>query len=278
MDFLIRHWAPLLRRYPSPFPVSTIGYIGRKTEWVRTTFPTCNYSFILSGGGEYRRGGRRWKFAAPAVLMQWPGDPVAYGPADGHESWEELYVVYPGRLVGAFRKMGFVHTDKPIWRIQDVRRLLERCEELQQAMGDGAVEGSADRVDRICESMILDSLLGQSHPEPDPAERAVAAIRQQVRRRLSQEVDWDEVAARQGLSPATFRRRWKQVVRVAPGQYLQSLRIREAKRLLVETRKAVAEVAAACGYGDPLYFSRAFRKETGVTPRDYRKVHRQPEP
>lgn len=273
MDFLIKHWAPLSRRYPSPFPVSTVGYIGRKESWVRNAFPTCNFSFVLSGGGEYRRAGRTWAFSAPAVLMQWPGDPVEYGPCGGHEFWEELFLIYPPRLMAAFRRAGFVRPDKPFWRVQDAVRLMERCEELQRAVSDAAVEGASDRVDRICESMILESLLGESHPEPDPADLSVQAIRQVVRQRMGGVVDWDELAARHGLSPATFRRRWKNILHIPPGQYLQGLRFREAKRLLVETGRRVADIAAACGFEDPLYFSRCFRRETGMTARDYRKLH-----
>lgn len=276
MDFLIRHWVPGVRRYPSPFPVSAIGYVAEKKDWVRNTFLTCNFSFILSGGGEYRRGGRVWAVTAPAVLTQWPDEPLEYGPSGAHPSWEELYVIYARSAMKGFRQAGFVRDDKPLWRIRDAGRLIERCEELRRVFAEKGAEGTTDRVDRICEAMILESLLGESRPEPDPQERAVLAIRQRIRQMIPRPVQWQQLADQHGLSMATFRRRWLDVVGMPPGRYLQGLRIGEAKRLLVETRRTVAEIAGDCGYADPLYFSRSFRAETGVSPSDYRKLHRQP--
>jgi AraC family transcriptional regulator of arabinose operon len=49
-----------------------------------------------------------------------------------------------------------------------------------------------------------------------------------------------------------------------------TLRMREARRLLVETDLTVAEVARKVGFEDPLYFSRCFRHLTGVPPSHYR--------
>jgi AraC-like DNA-binding protein len=54
------------------------------------------------------------------------------------------------------------------------------------------------------------------------------------------------------------------------------LKIEEACRLLVETRKKVGEIAEVLGFSDPLYFSRRFRLETGVTAAEYRNTHQSP--
>ena len=53
-------------------------------------------------------------------------------------------------------------------------------------------------------------------------------------------------------------------------EYLRTVRIQHACRLLREGDRTVAETAAACGFRDALYFSRVFREETGLSPRDYR--------
>lgn len=53
-------------------------------------------------------------------------------------------------------------------------------------------------------------------------------------------------------------------------------RLEEACRLLVETRLKIGEIAAAAGFRDPLYFSRRFRLETGVTAAAYRRSHQSP--
>lgn len=53
------------------------------------------------------------------------------------------------------------------------------------------------------------------------------------------------------------------------GSYIAQAKINTAKELLLSSYKNVTQVAASLGYRDPLYFSRQFRKQTGVSPRAY---------
>ena len=56
-----------------------------------------------------------------------------------------------------------------------------------------------------------------------------------------------------------------------PYRYLMSVRISQAKYLLGETNVRVSDISASVGYDDPLYFSRIFKKYTGVSPSEFRK-------
>jgi AraC-like DNA-binding protein len=66
-----------------------------------------------------------------------------------------------------------------------------------------------------------------------------------------------------------IRRRFIAACGVTPSEYLTSLRIEHAKRLLKrknELQFSVADIGEMCGYYDPHYFSRVFKKQVGVTP------------
>lgn len=54
--------------------------------------------------------------------------------------------------------------------------------------------------------------------------------------------------------------------------YVARLRVAEAKRLLRRRELSITEVAQAVGYGDYAYFSRVFKKLTGISPRQYREA------
>lgn len=56
-----------------------------------------------------------------------------------------------------------------------------------------------------------------------------------------------------------------------PGELIRQTRVHEAKRLLLRTELSVRQVAARVGYGDPAYFCRFFRRETGASPGDFRR-------
>lgn len=79
-----------------------------------------------------------------------------------------------------------------------------------------------------------------------------------------------DVARRFGYSEGYFYRRFKKRTGVAPNVYLTRVRIEHAMRLLRKSSLAVGEVAAKTGFEDPLYFSRVFKRTTGLSPLTFR--------
>lgn len=277
-DFFNRlhHVGHLPRRFPAALRVDNIGYLPHKRDWVDFRFATYNFSFILSGGGEYRCGGVCWRVQAPCVLTQAPDVLQEYGPTGEWNEWEELFLIYNRSRIPALTRAGLIRSDTPVWNIRDIGPTRARLLELRQAAAGGQERGLADRIDRLCELMIVESMLGETRESLSPEERAIAAIHDQVKRQFRERHDFHALARRHGLSPSTFRRYWADRVGMPPAHYLMRLRIEEACRLLVETRRTIGEIAAETGFGDPFYFYRRFRMETGVTAAAYRRRHLSP--
>lgn len=84
-------------------------------------------------------------------------------------------------------------------------------------------------------------------------------------------INIDEYAASRHISTCWFIRSFKQILKVTPMQYILSLRMANAQSLLETTEDSISEIAEAVGYDNPLYFSRIFRKNIGVSPSEYRK-------
>jgi len=276
MDYFfnrLRYVGHLPRSFPSAIPVDNIGYLPHKREWIDFRFSSYNFSFILSGGGEYWRDGVRWRVEAPCVLTQAPGVLQEYGPAG---EWEELFLIYSGKRISALNKAGLIRPDKPVWHIRDIGPTRARLLELRQIAAGGQERGLADRIDRLCELMVIESMLGETNDPVDLEERAIATIRDDVKSHFRERHDFHALARKHGLSASTFRRRWFEHVGMPPAHYLMSLRIKEACRLLVETRMTVGEIAEASGFHDPFYFYRRFRLEMGMTATAYRQNHQSP--
>jgi transcriptional regulator GlxA family with amidase domain len=74
-----------------------------------------------------------------------------------------------------------------------------------------------------------------------------------------------------GLPRRTFDRRFRAATGYSPKDYVQSLRIEEAKQLLERDGQSVERIAEAVGYGDVRAFRRLFRNMTGLSPAEYRR-------
>ena len=81
----------------------------------------------------------------------------------------------------------------------------------------------------------------------------------------------EKMVERSGLNPRTFSRRFRTATGFAPIEYVQALRVEEAKQMLEMDQMSNDDVGAAIGYDDPASFRRVFKRSTGMTPAAYRK-------
>ncbi len=274
MDIFTKHWAVYPRRFPSPCPLLSMGDIKDKDHRIRTKFQSCNFSFILRGRGDFSRAGKRWSFEAPFVLTQWPGELVDYGPPVPNETWDELYLIYDPKYLSWFRGRGYTEENRPVWPIRNLDGVMAQVDELQALSQSPYAEFTADRVDRICERMILESLLPDVKIPDLSGDQVIRQIIDQFQHNPHLSYDLDQIARDHGLSTSTFRRRWFDTLKTTPARYLLNLRLQNARRLLAETKLPVGEVAARTGFQDMFYFSRRFKLETELTPSQYRQRYR----
>lgn len=72
------------------------------------------------------------------------------------------------------------------------------------------------------------------------------------------------------ISKSRFLALFKRYTGTSPQAYIAQLRIETARHILKHTDLSVKEVAETVGYSDPLYFSRVFKKHTGISPKSYK--------
>lgn len=87
----------------------------------------------------------------------------------------------------------------------------------------------------------------------------------------------EHMQALSGLPGRSFKRRFKQATGYSPLEYVQQLRIEEAKRRLERTDRSIEDIGCEVGYENPAFFRRLFKRVTGVTPGSYRRDFRLPD-
>ncbi len=99
----------------------------------------------------------------------------------------------------------------------------------------------------------------------------VQDAQQWLQEHFHEEFHFDELAARIGMSPRNFARRFKKATGETPLAYLHQLRIGESKHLLETEYTTIQEITRRVGYEDVLFFRKLFSRHTGMSPQAYRQ-------
>lgn len=111
----------------------------------------------------------------------------------------------------------------------------------------------------------------ESHPHaPREQDAAVADLLAMLARDPGARWTLSRMAASVHLSPSALGARIRRATGRTPSEVLRELRMREARRLLVESSQPIGSVAFTVGYGSTAAFSRAFSNRHGVAPQDWR--------
>ncbi|SFE80488.1 helix-turn-helix domain-containing protein [Roseivivax sediminis] len=111
---------------------------------------------------------------------------------------------------------------------------------------------------------------GAPAPDRSRAAQNLEAFDRLIARHLRSRWRIADYADALGLTPQQLSRITRARLGCSASQHLEAEVFREAQRLLAYTRMSVAEAGYRLGFDDPAYFSRAFRRHTGMTPSAYR--------
>ena len=162
----------------------------------------------------------------------------------------------------------FAHPDAVIYRYC---RLLAREVECSTDPGSAFAQDLLGRAIALAVLRRHSTMSGSRQDEPMRiAPARLKRVLEFMHAELSGNSSLTQIAALSGLSPTHFARAFRLTMGIPPHRYLVNLRMELARRLLEETRTPIAQVAERCGFEHASSFTTAFRKSTGVTPREWR--------
>lgn len=83
-----------------------------------------------------------------------------------------------------------------------------------------------------------------------------------------------KLAANAGLSQVSFSRLFKKITGTTPRRYITENRLNRSRKLLKDTDMLLADIAAETGFYDEAHFIRTFKESRGITPGEFRRLHR----
>ncbi len=150
-----------------------------------------------------------------------------------------------------------------------VKQLALRIEELLKHKGKGNVFMAVSCF------MQLQVLLSQCQSEAESKQEyelfQLGDLLSYLNRNYTKEIRLNDLAKRAGMSISSLNRLFRKTLNRSPVEYLLRLRIEKASVLLATENINVTDAAHKTGFTDSNYFSRQFRKVTGISPRAYIK-------
>jgi AraC-like DNA-binding protein len=262
--------------YSKPILVTAVGYYRVHTSPViKTTRPDGrgDYQLIYIGAGKlhlYENGQERIISKGNMLLFR-PGQQQFYNlyAADKPETY---WVHFTGSEVEALLDYYGMPKDKSVFftgTSPDYQWLFRQMiQELQlfRANYDDLLNINLRHVFLMI-SRFLKERTKHDSDTLNEVERAAHFFNENYNRNISIK----KYASEHHISECWFNRTFKQVIKLTPMQYIIQIRITNAINLLESTRFNIIQIANAVGYDDAYYFSRLFRKHTGVSPTEYRK-------
>ena len=92
-----------------------------------------------------------------------------------------------------------------------------------------------------------------------------------IEKNVGKDISLNEISEQLNISSYYFSKLFKEETNEGFVEYLTKTRVEKAKDMLKDPSRSIKEVGSMCGYSDPNYFSRIFKKSTGMTPTEYRE-------
>jgi AraC-like DNA-binding protein len=196
----------------------------------------------------------------------WPGPHVRFHAAPGHASWNHRYIAFHGPLATQWVADGLYPTAPQAAPDRDVA--VARFDELL-ACFRRPDRWSQRRAVNVLERILID--LAEARQESQARtgwlERVLASLDDDA----TFEADYAALAAQQGMSLSSLRRKFRAATGISIHRYRVQARIARARRWLGESDLPIKLIAARLGYADVQFFCRQFHQQAGTTPALFRK-------
>jgi len=206
---------------------------------------------------------------AGTAIILFPGIWHSYAP-DKNTGWNEYWVGFRGDIPENLQKKMMVDSEKPLSPIGLHEDLISDYKEIFKV-----IEEEPPAFQMIICGIILKMLgrvtsLNQGGGMAHGTERAVRMAKIYFEEHLEGELIMEDLLDCVGMSYSAFQRSFKDYTGLSPYQYFLQLKIHEACRLLLD-HVPVKDIAYRLSFENPYYFSRLFKKKTGLSPTQWQR-------
>ena len=228
--------------------------------------------YITKGSGTFESSScKNTTIGEGSLFFLFPGEWHRFKP-EQLTGWDSYWVGFKGKFAENLVANNYLSTGKPVVKVGFNEEIVSLFQRILEA-GNEERAGYQQYI-----SGIVIHLLGyvyfrakDNHFEDQEVVQKIDKARVLIREQLNLNVRPEAIAKELVMTYSWFRRLFKQYTGLAPAQYITQLRLQRARELLTSTSKSVKEIAVEMNYESVDYFSTQFKRETRMTPTQYRK-------
>jgi AraC-like DNA-binding protein len=205
------------------------------------------------------------------LFVLYPGVRHRYAP-DPAVGWDEAWMEFDGASARQFMRREEFAPEKPVLEVGIDETLVRLFREQLECVRQGAY-GFEYQLAGLAVQIIARvlALAGGRRFQDEAVDRLIARAKDALLEDVGRNADLPALAARFHVSYTRFRRVFKDYTGFSPRQYQIQHRIEQAGGLLAATRLPVGAIADRLGFESVYYFSKLFKRKTGLSPLAFRR-------
>lgn len=223
------------------------------------------FVYITEGRGTFKMRHGEYPITSGTGFIVFPGLWHWYAP-DIETGWDEYWVGFKGEYAEALLSNEILSKSRPTLDIGINSTIVHLFQELFE-VGKREPPGFQPKLAGSLIRLLAHSLsFVQQKSHGSETERLVQKARMIMEDHVFNNLEMECISEQLGLSYTHFRSLFKDYSGQSPYQYYLNIKINKAKELLESGEHSVKEVAFDLGFENQYYFSRLFKKKTGVSP------------
>ena len=227
------------------------------------------FHYLTAGQGRLRLGDQEYIIHAHEGFII-PPNTLAYYAADSEDPWDYVWIHLDGPKIPELFQNAEINGDSPVFIPNAYPNPLGAI------MQDLLVHHDRELycIGKIYEffDCVTQYSTCKQETQADLKLTYIRKIIDFIYVKYSEPIHMDDIAHICGLDRSYMTKMFKHATGHTPQEYLNSHRMKQAKKLLKDSDLSVQDIAYSVGYGDTFTFSKAFKRSTGYSPSDYRQT------
>lgn len=232
------------------------------------------FTYVFNGKGTLIVGGKTYQVEKNTLLF-FPAENITYYP-DKNDPWEYMWIEFMGTNTGELLKRANLSAQTPIFRPNQPQKFFEIFANIIE---ECVIEKQHNNYQYACVASLLQLFYliirqrNESFITENEEKNKILAILQYIDTHYSDpDISLKSISNEFFFSPPYLSRMFKKHMNISPVKYIIQQRINKAKKMLQSNQFKIANIAYACGYSSPYYFSLEFKRIVGVSPSKYKQT------